>query len=79
MPLFVKKLNFGEYIHVIRNMPRLGDAYCYPRMETLYIYWTRKRSRVGIKRSYFSTEHNVQAQAVYHMCQSIVCHARANM
>jgi len=39
---------------------RLGDAYCILRLDILYIYWTRKRSRVGIRRSYFSTEQNVQ-------------------
>jgi len=66
-------------IHICNTVPRYGrlllSAYAY----TLYIYQTRKRSRVGIRCSYFSTEHNVQAQTVYHICQSIVRHARANI
>lgn len=37
-------IDFGEYIHVMYNtVSRLGGVYCYPHMDALCVYRTRKR------------------------------------
>lgn len=56
VPLFARnQLQQTSTYTLCASRTALGGAYCYPRTDRLCIYWTRKRSHVGIRPGHFST------------------------